>query len=99
MEENTKKTKEPTVEELKKQLFEIQQNNINIIQEANKRISDLNYQNAFHQQQFMLEIVKQSDTFNAFGREDIVTKAMSLIDDFWFHEKEESEAIKDNKSV
>lgn len=80
-------TKEPTVDELKAELMKAQQTIAAIRMEAQQRIEALNYNNAFQQQQFMLEIVKMKDIFPA----SMVEKAIKTIDNFWFEEPKQEE--------
>ena len=87
--EETKQKKEMSVEELKKQLFEAKQTNAKLYQEAQKQISELQYQNAFAQQAFMMDIIKNAETFEKYEEKDLVKKAMNTIKEFWFVEKPE----------
>lgn len=84
---------EPTKEELKAQLMQAQQTIAAMRMDFQKKLEQMNYANAFQQQQFMLEIVKMKDTFPA----NMVEKAINAIDNFWFEEPKQEEVTNEQE--
>ena len=85
--EETKKVKEPTMAELREQLLKSREEYMNLFNTAKQKIESLNYENAFRQQGFMLEIIKNKDYFNDTEMgQNIVNKALESIYTFWFEE-------------
>ena len=83
MEEKTEK--KVSVEQLQKELYAAQERYAELYKQSQQQINSLNYQNAFNQQHFMIELLKLHDVIG----DEMTAKVIDSINSFWFSKDED----------